>query len=803
MRVSYNWLKDYVNLDGISPASLGDRLTMVGLEVDDLSDRYGYLDTVVAARIESVAPIPESEHLKVCQVDAGGDKFQVVCGAPNAAVGLISALIKPGTELPGGQAVGRSEIRGAVSDGMLASAAELVVGPDASGLIELPPDTPLGRGLKKVLGLDDWTYEIGITPNRPDCLCVLGVAREVAGLLGRPLTYPEVSIRESGTPIGDLTSVRVLSPDYCPRYVARVIRDVKIGPSPFWMVDRLAGVGQRSISNVVDITNFVLFECGQPLHAFDMDQLAENRIVVRTAEEGSRFTTLDNNERIMTSEMLMICDAEKPVGLAGVMGGLNSEITSATRNVLLESAYFDPVNTRRTSKNLGLSTEASFRFERGCDIEGCPWAADRATALMADMADGVVAPGVIDELAQNLQRPRVSFSSSKCNAFLGMEIEPAEMARKLEGIGLPATEAGPDRYDVEIPGFRVDLLREVDLFEEVARLAGYDLVPATLPPVRAPIIPEEPSWTARTRARTILEGLGYSEIINYSFIAENFGDRLGLPPDDGRRHAVRIINPLSEEQTLMRTTLVPCLLDTLGRNQSFAVRDAALYEVGAIYLPREGEELPEERWTVAGLLTGSRHEVSWDRPAQPVDYYDLKGAVEELLEGLGAPEPAFDRQGASSFYSASASARITAGGRLVGELGRISARTMKRFNLNDQAYVFELDLAALLGVNLGTPVFRSLPRFPGVTRDLAVNLSREIEAARVTSFIKGLNEEHLSEVGVFDAFEGDRVGAGRKSLGFRLHYRSPERTLTDEEVNQIHQRIMGRVLEEFSATLQA
>ncbi|MBW2090780.1 MAG: phenylalanine--tRNA ligase subunit beta, partial [Deltaproteobacteria bacterium] len=530
MLVTYNWLKDYVDLD-VDPQELADQLTMRGLEVENLHDRYEYLNKVVVARVVEVKAHPRSETLTVCQVETGESAYQVVCGAPNVTKGMLSALALKGAQLPGGDVVQEVELRGVRSSANLCSEAELVVGPDASGVMSFPENMRIGTSLKETLGLSDWIFEIDVTPNRPDCLCLLGVAREVAGIVGQRLKYPEVKIEEAPERAEDITSVQILDPERCPRYVARVISGVNIGPSPFWLVERLAGVGIRAINNVVDITNFIMMETGQPLHAFDLDRLEERRIVVKTAKEGDRFITLDGEERIMGPEMLMICDGKKEVALAGIMGGLNSEIIPSTTNVLLESAYFNPVSIRRTSKTLELSTEASFRFERGIDPEGCDYAASRAAALMGELAGGRVAAGIIDENPRPYKKIKIPFSPSRCNSFLGTDVEPKQMIEALDGIGLAPSGTG-DELKIEAPSFRVDLTREVDLYEEVARLIGYDEIPVTLPSRRAEAAPPDPTRVLRAEIGEILEGLGLSEAINYSFISHDFCDKLNLPEND-------------------------------------------------------------------------------------------------------------------------------------------------------------------------------------------------------------------------------------------------------------------------------
>jgi phenylalanyl-tRNA synthetase beta chain len=596
--------------------------------------------------------------------------------------------------------------------------------------------------------------------------------------------------------------VTVEDPEHCPRYAARVIKDVSIGPSPFWLTDRLTAAGVRPINNIVDVTNFVMLEYGQPLHAFDLDQVAEARIVVKLAESGDRFTTLDGVERVLGPEMLMICDGQRPVGVAGVMGGLNSEIGDRTRNVLLESAYFSPISIRRTARRLGLSTEASYRFERGIDPDKCREAADRAAALMADLAGGRVLAGAIDRHPRPHRPAIIEFRPDKCNQFLGADHSPAEMAQALRAIEIQVDDAD-EPWRATAPSFRPDLEREVDLFEEVARLMGYDRVPTTLPASRLGPQPLDPTWILRNRVRAALEASGFNEIISYTFIPDGFQDKLGLADDDPKRDAVRILNPLSEEQALMRTSMAHGLLDTLRRNQSHGVTDVALYEIGLIYSPRPGRELPEERLTVGGVLAGSRTPLSWHHKPENVDFYDLKGAVETLLAELDAPRPSFAPAGFPAYYQHGAAASIACGDTVVGWLGRVGAQAAQNYGLRSEAFLFELDLKRLGAALPGLPVFKPLPRFPSVNRDLSIRLDRDVPAGRVIDFIRDLGEDSLIDVTLFDAYEGEKVRQGQKSLAFRLEYRDENRTLTDEEVNQVHQRIMDRVLPQFSAELQS
>ncbi len=800
MLATYNWLKSYVDLE-LSPQDLAHEFTMAGLEIENLYHRYEYLDKVVVCRVAKVEAHLRSDVLKVCRVETDQESYQVVCGAPNVTEGMISALALVGTELPDGETVKEVDLRGVLSTGNLCSAAELFVGDDASGIMSLPENTRLGTGMKEVLGLDDWVFEIDITPNRPDCLNILGVAREAAGIVGAKLKYPEIKLEEARASVEDQASIDILAPDHCPRYVVRVINGITIGPSPFWLIDRLAGVGIRAINNIVDITNYVLMEMGQPLHAFDLDRVADHRIVVKTAGEGERFTTLDGEERIMGPEMLMICDGQKPVALAGVMGGLNSEILPSTTDVLLESAYFNPVSIRRTAKTLGLSTEASFRFERGIDPVGCARAADRAAALMAELGGGKVAAGIIDANPKPYKPVTVSFSYSRCNEFLGTNIESDKMSKALSGIELEPKGNG-DRVEVDIPPFRVDLSRDVDLYEEVARLVGYDEIPITFPTKKGGSESEDASRRARGVISEILRGLGFFEVINYSFISSEFCNRLGLPDTDPRRNTVRIINPLSEEQVLLRTTLIPGLLDSLRRNQSFQVMDLGLFEVGKIFFKDTSQDLPDEKFAIGGLLAGKRNDVSWSRKSEDTDFYDIKGLVESLLEGLNVSEPVFTPDDIPAYYNQAHAASVSAGGLALGHLGKLTDEVSEAFNLKEVPFIFELSLEALMGGMSGARSFKALPRYPAISRDQALVLDRSVDADRILDFITGLKREFLAEVSLFDYYEGRQLKPGLKSLAFRFLYRAPDRTMTDEEVSVIHQNIIDQILKAFKAEIR-
>jgi phenylalanyl-tRNA synthetase beta chain len=613
MRVSLSWLQDYVTID-VEMAKLAEALTMAGLEVDALVDRYACLDRIVVGRIIEMAPHPDADTLSVCKVDVGRGMKTIVCAATNIQEGNLVPVALAGAELPAGDRIAVERVRGQASEGMLCSEAELAVGTDRSGILLLPERATPGMGIAAALGLSDTIIEFDLTPNRSDCLSVIGIAREVAAILKKPLRSPEVMLPAGETPMEELTSVTIEAPEHCPRYTARVVLDVKIGPSPFWLQDRLHSVGLRSINNVVDVTNFVLMEMGQPLHAFDFDRLAEHRIVVRTAQGGQNFVTLDGVQRALGPDMLMICDGEGPVALAGIMGGLESEIEDDTRAVLIESAYFDPISIRRTAKRLGLNTESSFRFERGVDPEGVRTALDRAAQLMVQTAGGRLAAGVIDNYPRPIPQRTIELSTKRTNRLLGMVMSQDEISSYLTSVQLDIAPLDEDRLRVMAPTFRVDLKRPEDLMEEVARLKGYDQIPTTQPLSHVVANPQDKKLQVRNQLRQVFAGCGFSEVVTYSFIAQEACDSLQLAHGDPRRHMVSILNPLTEDQGVMRTSLLPGLLATMYRNSTQQNKDLRIFEIGKIFLSpstAQGDELPEEVQMMSGLWTGARHDRTW------------------------------------------------------------------------------------------------------------------------------------------------------------------------------------------------
>jgi phenylalanyl-tRNA synthetase beta chain len=808
MKVSLSWLKDYVPIE-MDPSDLAEALTMVGLEIESVSDRYGYLDTVYVGRIEEITPHPNADKLHLCQVDTGQGKVSVVCGAPNTKTGMLSPIALPGTEFPEGFVLEKSVIRGQASEGMLCSEGELGLGEDRSEIMDLDPSLSVGDKLASALALSDTVFEIEITPNRPDCLSVIGVAREIAAIQKVSLTYPDFKLVDKGNTISERTSIKIEAPDHCPRYVARLLEDIKVKPSPFWLQERLLSIGQRPINNIVDVTNFVLMETGQPLHAFDFDFLAENRIVVRTAGKGETFVTLDQKERVLDPEMLMICDGQKAVAVGGVMGGLNSEIEDSTTRVLLESAYFNPISIRRTSKRLGLSTDASHRFERGVDPAGQIAAANRAAKLMVELGGGRLISGLIDEYPKPQSPKSLKLSVKNTNRLLGTQVQRKEVANLLKSIEFTVEKKGSkkdeDFLTVTPPSFRVDISRPQDLMEEVARLSGYNHIPTTFPAMPATGRSFHKQIDVRNRTRRLMTGLGFREITNYSFMHQQSADRLRLKTNDPRRQRVDILNPLTEDQAAMRTSLVPGLLGTVHYNFSQQIKNLKIFEIGKIFINENPRDLPSEPEILAGLWTGSRYAASWHDQAADCDFYDIKGVVEGLLNALQIDGTQFTRlpENECAYTRAGHTAQILRNGTLLGQVGEIHPEVLANYDLKQPAFLFELDIEQLLPLIKDAKQSKPLPKFPAIFRDITIIVDRDIETQKIVAEGDNLAEALVESFNLLNVFEGKPIAEGKKSVSLRVTYRSAYKTLQDEDVAPIHQSIADRLVKAFKASLPA
>lgn len=793
MRVSFSWLKEYVDFD-VTPSELAEILTMAGLEVEDIEEVGPHWKGVVVARIVSVAPHPQADRLSLCRVKAGKEVYSIVCGARNIKEGDKVPLALVGAELPHGVRVEGTKIRGEISEGMMCSEAELGLSSSSEGIMILPPEAPAGIPLMDVLDVRDQILEVSLTPNRGDCLSMIGMAREVAALTGGRFHLPTPQLQEGRERIDDLARVSVLDPDLCPRYAATLITGVQIAPSPLWLRTRLERAGMRSINNVVDVTNYVMLEYGQPLHAFDFNRLEGGQIVVKRADEGEVFVTLDGVERIMNRDALMICDAARPVAIGGVMGGLNSEIAEDTSWVLLESAYFSPEGIRRTSKALGLQTESSYRFERGIDSEGVPSASLRATALIAELAGGEVVKGVIDYYPSPIPRSEIRLRWARVNSMLGMRLEQEEVRDILGRLRIEIKEDAGEQWTVSPPSYRGDLTREIDLIEEIGRLKGYDHIPVENPKMWIVSSRKERQKELEERAKDALVGLGFYEVITYSFISPQSLQALRLPDDDPRLHPLVLLNPLTEEQSVMRTTLLPGLLQTARYNISHKNTDIKIFELKEIYRPKE-EGLPDEMRPLAGLAMGTFVGGGWNMSAKEVDFYDVKGCLEQLFFNQRAPAPTFASGEAIPYLHPSRAAMVNLGGERVGIVGELHPEVAAAYELPPGVYIFEIDFPSVVDHCQSEITVAPLPRFPSVIRDVAVVIDEDVSVEEIADIMRGAGGKFMESVEVFDCYRGDSIPPERKGLAFRIRYRSSERTLTDEEVNEFHREVLERLQE--------
>jgi len=803
MKVTINWLKEYVDLTGLSVDDLAQGLTMAGLEVEAVLPIGRELESLVVGKILEVRKHPQADRLTICKVATGLETIDLVCGAPNVRPEVLVPVALPGSRLPSGMEVQVAAIRGIVSPGTICSEREMGLSEDHTGVMILSEGIQLGLPISKALGLEDTLLEVNVTPNRGDCLSHIGIAREISAIFRRPLILPDLSAAPSGHTIQEVAAVTILAPNLCPRYSARLVRGVTIGPSPAWLCNRLLSVGIRSINNVVDVTNFVLMEYGQPLHSFDFDTLAERRIVVRKADPNEKMTTLDGQERDLTPEMLVIADGEKGVALAGIMGGLNTEIQDTTKNILLESAYFEPRCIRRTAKKLALSSEASMRFERGVDIEGVLKANDRAALLIRELAGGEIVPGWIDQYPQPLAISPITLNTQKTSRFLGVEVSAEKAAEISRSLGLIATVKGKDLVEVIPPSFRRDLTRPVDLMEEVARIIGFDRIPVTIPTASSKSRKEPKTISVRRQIKEILTGLGFDEIVTYSFVSEALSSPF-LDPNSSRHSPfVRISNPISEDQSVMRISLIPGMLTTVTKNWTQRNLDLRIFELGKVFSASPDlNTLPAETHRLCVLWTGKRNPRSHYFKPEQADFYDLKGVLETLLETLRVENVSLQAATPPSYFAPDKYIQIHSQKDQIGEIGEISPQVRSLFDLKEMAFIFDLDVDLLIQKIQDIPQFKSWPKFPEITRDMALILNEPILWKEIQDEILSLKEPLIEEIELFDLYSGKPIPAGKKNLGVRIHYRSPEKTLSDELVNAIHENLLKKVLEKFGATLR-
>jgi len=794
MLFSYNWLKEY--LEGApAPSELAEALTMSGTEIESVTRTGADFTGVVTARVLSVDKHPNADKLSCCKVTTGSGELSIVCGAKNMKPGDAVALATVGAELPGGFRIKKSKIRGVESEGMMCSEVELGLKDTSDGIMILSPDTPLGLDFSALIG-SDHMFEAGVTPNRADLLSIKGMAREAAAISAAVFCDKDFPVDVGADAVDAFASVEIADGAPCRRYAARVIEGVAIGPSPEHIRQRLEAHGIRSINNVVDVTNLVLLATGQPMHAFDLAKLEGKKIVVRQASSGEKITTIDSRVRELDESMLVIADSARPVAVAGVMGGRETEVTDSTATVLLESAWFDPSSVRRTSRKLGLSSDSSFRFERGVDIDGVLKALDMAAHLINKLAGGRVARGVIDVYPVKFQPHHIDFRVKRAVDILGANVSAEEILgifRKLR-ISADSTQSGMIR--ALAPSYRMDLRTETDLIEEVARVYGYGNIPTTLPVAR--LIPGQPGRLSSIRRRTkaLLAASGFTEVINYSFVSKDSF----LVSGPAGKEGVTLMNPLTEEQSVMRDSLVPSLLDNLKYNLARKNEEVRIFEFAPVFFA--SERLPEERWRVSGLLYGQRFTPNWSFQKDWVDFFDAKGAVEKLLESLGIERAEFEPAEHPVLHPGK-SALLKAGGSAAGFVGELHPELWEKYGLKKPAYLFELDVDTLID-SYGRPKkYSQLPKFPESARDIAFVVDEAAPFAEILRAIEQIDTKLIEKVELFDVYYGGNVPQGSRSLAVRVTYRAMDRTLTAQEVDDIHSRAVKELTGRFKAQIRA
>lgn len=796
MKVTYRWIREFVETD-IAPAELADRLTMAGLEVERLESLGAPLRDVRVARVRSVRKHPQADRLSICEVDDGRGVLSVVCGAPNVRAGAYVPLAPVGAMLPDGTEIRRAKLRGEVSEGMLLSEAELGLSSNHDGLLLLDGEPTLGGAFAESVGLDDWLFEISLTPNRSDCLGVLGIAREVAAVAGGRLTIPSAALVESGTTTREAVRVEIDAPDRCSRYVARVVRGVTVGPTPLAVRLRLGSVGIRSISNVVDATNLVLLEWGHPLHAFDLAKVAERRIVVRHARAGERLAMLDGVDRELTEEDLVVADGRRPMALAGIMGGEESGVHADTTDVVLESAHFEPIGIRRSARRHGLHTEASHRFERGTDPVGLATALDRLAHWVTVLAGGSIAPGTVDTVAVPFQPRHVSLRPSRARALLGAEIDDARCIAALRSLGVAAAPA-PDEttVDATIPPWRPDLEREVDLVEEIARVVGYEHIPQV--GVQADGEGETPPAANLVerdleRARDTLVDHGYREVIRLAFTSPEAVQRFSFP--DGRAEPIRIANPLGEDASVLATSLLPGLVDSARAQLNHGASAIRLFQAGRVHRRAGGKWPFREIDCVAAIAGGARATGPFPESAAATDFFDLKGTLEILAERLGMNDVAFRPAAGLQYAEAGNAGEVWCEGRKVGEVLMLDTELLATLGVTSELFAFELELNEL--GHKPTAKYSPFARLPTALRDLAIEIPDGVVAGEIRAAIE--SAKWVIGVELFDVYRGTGLPEGRKSLAFHIGLQHPERSLTEAEVGGVLDRIAEELGRSFGA----
>lgn len=811
MQVSIKWLKDYIDFTE-TPEQLADKLTMAGIPVENVVDPGEGLEKVVTGRIEKLEPHQNSDHLQICTMNVGlAENIIIVTGAQNVAEGQVVPVAMVGAHLPNGMKISKGKLRGVASNGMLCSAQELKLDLEKlpeeqkTGIFILPSDTPVGIPAKDVLGLNDVVLEFELTANRADCFSVFGLVREIAAITGNKPHFPEIKVNEDdNTKLNDIFSVEIADPDLCSRFSTRMLKNVKIGPSPEWMQQRLEGAGIRSINNVVDVTNFVMIELGHPMHAYDYDKITGKKLIARRAIEGEELHTLDDTSRKAKGEMLVIADSEKAAGLAGIMGGFETEITDTTTTVVLESADFYGPCIRRTARACGLSSEASGRFERGVDSETTIKALDRAAQLLQEMGSCTVCEGIVDVYPNPKQANYVTFTPEQINNHLGTNIAKDVMLNIITSVGFDVTKDENDEITVKVPSWRNDVTCMADISEEIARLHGFDKIKSTLPNGVSMQGTQSAKQTFIDKVKASLSSQGLYETISFALTNEETFNKLNIPQDSPLRKAVPIMNPLSDEYPLVRTTLLSSIFDNLARNLARKNDDVALFEVGSVFFPKAlpVTELPDEVVKIAGAITGRRNAQGWNQANDMVDFYDAKGIIEELLANLRVTRYTVE---AGTHYAMhpGKTALFKKGRDVIATVGEVHPAVLSAYGITKPVYIFELDATTVMKYMAKDLKYKALPKYPATSRDLAMLVDIDVNAADIEKAMTKAAGQNLTQITLFDVYTGKQVEEGKKSLAFSLTFQSNDKTLTDAEIDPAIEKIVAKLQKDFNANLRS
>ena len=818
MKASLKWLGDYVDII-LAPKELAERLTMAGLEVKAIQTMGDTWDKVVIGEVVAVNPHPNADRLKLATVDLGTEQITVVCGAPNIGVGQRVPFAHIGARLINGytgeaMSLKPAKIRGVVSAGMVCSEKELGISDNHEDILVLTPEAPIGVALTVYLG--DIIFDLDVTPNRPDCLSVIGIAREIAALTGEPLRLPGIHYEESEKPIGSFASVDIAEPNLCPRYCASLITGIKIAPSPSWLQQRLNSCGMRPINNVVDTTNYVTLEYGQPLHAFDYRKLKGGQIIVRRAKNGETITTLDGTERALTPDILVIADKEEAVAVAGIMGGADSEVTDKTDTILLESANFDQATIRRGCGYLQLQSEASVRFDKELNSELPLLPLKRATQLLLELAGGRAAKGVIDVYPGKSAPKLISLPTREVERLSGLKVNIDEILKVLKALGFECQENNSgSQISVSVPYWRSDIKCSADLVEEIVRIIGYEKIPISrlsspLPPQKSKLSPAAQQSNLKDKLRNILTGFGFQEILTYSLVSLEKLQKLS-PKLELKVQPLKVANPMTREQEFLRTSLRAGLLSTLAHNQKFEPAGIRLFEIGKVFLPHNPpvianeakqsqveRELPQEMDMLCAALSGPRLELSWHTDKEMLDFFDAKGVVENILNQLGL-KASFENSDDEGLFPRKGT-NIIVDNDLIGILGELHPKVVQAFELLGVTYLIEIDLEKLLTKLTGTKKYQPIPRFPSVTRDIALVVDEQVSYRRAEEIVQGF--PLVTQTTLFDLYRGEQIPEGKKSFAIRIIYQSPSYTLTDEEVDQTQEQMLARLHQELGANLR-